>query len=201
MLSGFAEGIFFAVQCFILQLTGVRETERWQSETAKTVTLQERYNESRPLSRAGLRPVRRGYKTLIPSMRWMKWAGIAAAVLLLVSSFLPWIVIESRQIRVTGMGAEGTNFGKPAYFHMAMAVLFIMLSFIPRVWAKRTNLVVVAMNFAWGVRNYFVLSRCEAGECPDRQLGLFLALTGTGVMMLAALFPDMKLPENKTLPE
>jgi hypothetical protein len=130
-------------------------------------------------------------------MRWIKWAGVVAAMMLIISCFFPWVIIESKKILVTGIGAKGTDFGRPGYFHMLMGVIFIVLSFIPRVWAKRSNLVIVAMNFAWGVRNYFVLSRCEAGDCPDKQLGLYLALLGTGIMMLAALFPDMKLPEDR----
>ena len=150
-----------------------------------------------------MKPDRPGYpaglKPLFSSMRWIKWAGVAAAIILIISCFIPWVIITSRQISITGMGAEGTNFGRPGYFHIIMAVLFIVLSFIPRVWAKRSNLLVVAMNFAWGVRNYFVLSRCEAGECPDKELGLYLALFGTCFMMLAALFPDMKLPEAKSV--
>ena len=130
-------------------------------------------------------------------MRWIKWAGVLSALLLIVSCFFPWVIIASKQITVSGMGAEGTAYGRPGYFHIISAVIFILLSFIPRVWAKRTNLVIVAMNFAWGVRNYFVLSRCEAGDCPDKQIALYLALLGTGIMMFAALFPDMKLPESK----
>src|SRR5262245_34251904 len=103
-------------------------------------------------------------------MRWIKWAGVLAALLLIVSCFIPWVIIESKGISVSGMGAEGTAYGRPGYFHIVMGAIFILLSFISKVWSKRTNLVIVAMNFAWGVRNYFVLSRCEAGDCPDKQL-------------------------------
>jgi len=154
------------------------------------------------VSRAGLKPIRTRYlgglKPLFSSMRWIKWAGVLAAVLLIVSCFFPWIIIESRQLVISGIETEGSNYGKPGYFHILMAAIFLLLSFIPRVWAKRVNLLMVAMNFAWGVRNYFMLSRCEAGDCPDKQIALYLALLGTGMMMIAALFPDMKLPEKES---
>jgi hypothetical protein len=32
--------------------------------------------------------------------------------------------------------------------------------------------------------------------CPERQYGLYLVLLGSVVMLLAALFPDMKIVEK-----
>ncbi len=34
-------------------------------------------------------------------MRWMKWIGLAAAILLIISCFIPWVFIESKNITVT----------------------------------------------------------------------------------------------------
>ena len=53
------------------------------------------------------------------------------------------------------------------------------------------------MNFAWAVRNYFVLSQCEAGDCPERQPALYFVALSSVVMLVAALFPDVKLPVQK----
>jgi hypothetical protein len=58
-------------------------------------------------------------------MRYMKWIGLAAGVLLIVSCFSPWVVIESRQITISGIDATGTNFGKPGYLHLLFAILFV----------------------------------------------------------------------------
>ena len=125
----------------------------------------------------------------------MKWAGIVAGITLAISCFLPWVVIESRNITVTGIDASGTRFGRPGYFHIAMSVLFLLFTFIRRVWAKRTNLWVVAMNFAWALRNYFTIPACEGGECPQKEIGIYLLVFSSILMLAAALFPDMKLPE------
>jgi hypothetical protein len=54
-------------------------------------------------------------------MRLMKWIGIAAAILLTISCFTPWVVIESKNITISGIDATGTNYGKPGYFHIIMA--------------------------------------------------------------------------------
>lgn len=129
--------------------------------------------------------------------RYMKWIGLAAGILLVVSCLSPWIIIESKKITVSGIDTTGTNFGKPGYFHFVMTFFFLLFSFISRVWAKRLNLAVTALNLAWAIRNYFIISSCQAGDCPDKQTGIYLIVLSSVLMLLAALFPDMKLPEEK----
>ena len=130
-------------------------------------------------------------------MRYMKWIGLAAAVLLVVCCFTPWVIIESKHITVSGIDATGTNYGKPGYFHFVLVVVFLVCNFVPRVWAKRLNLLVVALNLGWAMKNFFMLAACSGGECPQRQTGLWLALLASVLMLVAALFPDMELPEKK----
>ena len=130
-------------------------------------------------------------------MRYMKWIGLAAAALLVVSCFTPWIFIQSANITVSGIDTTGTNFGKPGYFHFVLAGLFLLCTVIQRVWAKRLNLLVTALNAAWAVRNIFVLAACSGGECPERLTGIWLMLLASVLMLVSALFPDMKLPEEK----
>jgi hypothetical protein len=111
---------------------------------------------------------------------------------------MPWVIIPSgKGFVITGVDASGTNYGKPGYFNLIMTVIFLFFHFIPRVWAKRGNLLVVAMNVAWSFRNYLVLPLCQGGQCPDKQIGLHLQLVASILMLAAALFPDMKLPRKE----
>lgn len=127
----------------------------------------------------------------------MKWIGLVAAVLLIVSCFIPWVFIESANITLTGMDTTGTNFGKPGYFHFVLAGIFLLCTFVQRIWAKRLNLLITALNVGWAVRNIFVLAACSGGDCPERKTGIWLMLVASVLMLLSALFPDMKLPEEK----
>ncbi len=133
-------------------------------------------------------------------MRYFKWAGLLAAFLLVITCFLPWVVIESKGITVTGVDAPGTLFGKPGYMNLLMTLFFFVFTFIPRIWAKRANLLAVAFNLAWAVRNYFLLSTCYAGECPVRQPGLYLLLLWSLIMFVSGLFPDLKLKGRADTP-
>ena len=130
-------------------------------------------------------------------MRYMKWIGIAAAILLIVSCFTPWVFIESKNITVSGVDATGTNFGKPGYFHFLMTALFLFLTFTQRIWAKRTNLFVTAINIGWVVRNYFMIAACQGGECPEKKIGIYMIVLSSILMLVSAMFPDMELKEEK----
>jgi hypothetical protein len=127
----------------------------------------------------------------------MKWIGVMAAVLLVVSCFTPWVIIESKNITISGIDATGTNFGKPGYFHFIFSFFFLLFSFIQKVWAKRFNLLIVALNVAWAAKNYFLLTACAGGECPLFKTGLWLMLLSSICMLIAAFFPDIELKQAK----
>ncbi|WP_276503705.1 hypothetical protein [Terrimonas pollutisoli] len=130
-------------------------------------------------------------------MRWMKWVGAGAALLLIIACFFTWIVVPSKNIVVSGVDATGTSFGKPGYFHLLFSFFFLLFSFIPKIWAKRTNLLVTALNLAWAMRNYFIISACRGGECPEKHVAFYLVIVASIIILVAALFPDIKIPAEK----
>ncbi|HEX5655272.1 MAG TPA: hypothetical protein VFX58_19500 [Chitinophagaceae bacterium] len=130
--------------------------------------------------------------------RYLFWTGLGAALLLVITCFIPWVTIDAKNIVISGVDASGTNFGKPGYFNLLMTIFFVFFSLIPRVWAKRANLLVVALNLAWAIRNYFLLSACRGGECPEKETGLYLLLLACGLMLASALFPPISLQEKKS---
>ncbi|MEO5945607.1 MAG: hypothetical protein ABIP79_02235 [Chitinophagaceae bacterium] len=127
----------------------------------------------------------------------MKWIGLTAGILLIIACFTPWVFIASRNITISGVEATGTSFGKPGYFHLLCAFFFLLFHFIPRIWAKRSNLLVAALNMAWAIRNFFVIAACQGGECPEKKIGLYLASFASVVMLITTVFPDMKIISNK----
>ena len=129
-------------------------------------------------------------------MRWLKWFGALAAVLLVAVGFYPWVIIESKNIIVSGMDAVKIHLGKPAFFHFIFSIFFLLFTFTPRVWAKRLNLLVVALNLGWAIRNYFIITACQAGECPEKQSAVYFIIPLSVLLLIAALFPDMKMKER-----
>ena len=126
----------------------------------------------------------------------MKWIGLLATLALVGACFMPWVFIESQNITVTGIESGGTSFGKPGFFHLVLTAFYLVLHFTPRIWAKRLNMLVSVLNTGWAVRNYFLISACAGGECPEKKIGLYIVLGSSLLMLLAALLPQMKLPEK-----
>jgi len=126
----------------------------------------------------------------------MKWIGVLSTAGLIIACFYPWVFIESENISITGMSAAILKLGKPAYFHFLMAGFYLFFHFTARIWAKRWNLLVAALNLAWAIRNFFLVSACAAGECPQKKWGLYLLLISSVFMMLAALFPKITLKDE-----
>jgi hypothetical protein len=126
-------------------------------------------------------------------MKHSKWIGVGGAVLLFLSSLLPWVTIPSKSLVVTGLQSVGTNYGKPALMNLFLGGIALILFIIPRLGAKRANLFFCAANLGWAFRNFIVVSTCYAGECPEKQAGLYLLQLAAIAMLLAAVLPDNRL--------
>ncbi len=129
-------------------------------------------------------------------MKYSKWLGLLAVALLVIAAFQPWVVVASKNITISGLHAEGTNFGRPALLNILISIIAAILFVLPVVTAKRANLFVCGLNFAWSMRNFIILSTCRAGECPEKKMGLYLLMIASALMVFAALFPDVKLKEK-----
>jgi hypothetical protein len=127
-------------------------------------------------------------------MKHSQTIGIIAVLILAILCFMPWSYIASRQLTVSGLHAEGTNFGKPGLFHLILSGVMIVLFLIPRIWAKRTNVFVAALNLAWAFRNYLLISSCMMGECPEKKPALYLILILAVLAQLMALLPKVNMP-------
>lgn len=130
-------------------------------------------------------------------MKYSQWIGIGAAILVMVACYLPWMEIPTLQKVVTGMDSNGTNLGKPAKLNLIFCVISIIFYLLPKIWAKRINIIICLLAVAWAVRNFLLYARCEMGTCPEREFGLYLLLFGNIVMLAMALFPDLKVAPKK----
>ncbi len=127
-------------------------------------------------------------------MKHSQTIGFIAALLVIGLCFLPWSYVESRQLTISGIHAEGTSFGKPGLFNIIICSIMALLFLVPRIWAKRTNVFIGALNLAWSVRNYLLVSACMMGECPVKKPALYSIVFLSLLMQFMAFFPKIKLP-------
>ena len=125
-------------------------------------------------------------------MKWIKWISILAAIVLIVSCFFPWIIIKSKNISVTGMDVAGLAYGHYGYFLIPLAIIFILLQLINKIWAKRLNVAISAVIVTIAFACLWIF-RCEYGECPEKQTALYIMFVCSIVVLLGSLLPDIKL--------
>jgi hypothetical protein len=126
-------------------------------------------------------------------MKYSQYIGLTCIIIILILCFQPWVVISSEELVITGFDSGLTRFGQPGKLHFYFCIPSALLFLLPYVWAKRTNLFFTAINLSWAVRNFIVLSACQAGECPEKQIALYLILVASAVILLMALLPKIKV--------
>jgi hypothetical protein len=124
-------------------------------------------------------------------MKYSQYIGILACLIVLICSFLPWSIVVSEHITISGFDTTGTRFGRPGLFLNFFTGISLLLFIIPTIWSKRTNIFLGALVFAWSVRNYILVSTCLMGECPVKQPALYVLVTASFVVMMMTLLPKL----------
>jgi hypothetical protein len=130
-------------------------------------------------------------------MKYSRILGIAAALILAGATLLPWAWFPDLQKDFTGWYSEGNAYGRPGKIYLFLIVASIILFFIPKLWAVRVNNVITAIALAFGIKCFLLFGACYRGICPDRKIGLYLALLASAAMFAMSLFPNIKLKEEK----
>jgi hypothetical protein len=128
-------------------------------------------------------------------MKWIKWLSILAAIVLILSCFFPWVVIKSKGLTVTGVDVAGLAYGHYGYFLIPLALIFIILQLVNKLWAKRLNLAVGALIITISFACIWIF-RCEYGECPEKQTAFYAMFGSSVIVLLGSLLPDIKLKKD-----
>lgn len=129
-------------------------------------------------------------------MKYSKWIGIAACLLLIIACYLPWAWYPDLQKNFTGFFTEEGRYGHPGKIIIFFCMVSILLFLIPRIWAKRFNILFCVLNLAFAIRCYIVFGSCYLGICPEKKTGIFLVLILPFIITLAAVLPDMELKKE-----
>lgn len=126
-------------------------------------------------------------------VKYLHWIGIAACITLIVSCFLPWSYHADLKQTFNGFYSFDNHYGKPGIFLCFFAALILIFMLLPKVWAKRTNLFIAALTLAYGIKTFILFSSCYNNYCPQKLFGLYLVVICPVLMMLASVFPKLKL--------
>ena len=114
----------------------------------------------------------------------------------MAACFFPWVHIESRDITYGGFYSNEGTYGKPGLFHVILCALVALFILIGKVWSIRAAFFISMINIAWAIRNFFLLSACRGGICPEKQEGLYIVLIASILTTITLLFinPKQKQP-------
>jgi len=130
----------------------------------------------------------------------LKIAGIVACITLVASCFIPWAHYADLNQTFTGFYSYNNQYGKPGKFLSLIAVIVLAFILLPKIWAKRSNIFIAALGVGYAVKTYILFTSCYNAYCPEKKIGIFLMLVSSVVMLLSAIFPDMKLaPANSAV--
>lgn len=128
---------------------------------------------------------------------------MTACVALIVACFLPWTYYADSNIATeaertfTGFFSYQYKYGRPGKFFVFFAVVILILMLLPKIWAKRTNLFLSAFTLAYAIKSYILFTSCYNAYCPEKRAGIYIMLFSTIVILIACVFPNMKIAGNK----
>jgi hypothetical protein len=126
-------------------------------------------------------------------MRYGKWIGIIAAVVLIIICFLPWTYHADIDKTFTGFFSERNMYGKPGKFFVFFGIASIILLMLEKLWAKRIHIFLSGVLVAYAIKTYTLYTSCYNAYCPEKKYGIYMMLMCTIVLLIASIFPNMKV--------
>ncbi len=129
-------------------------------------------------------------------MKWMKWVGMAAALVLIASCYMKWTWHPDIEEYFTGLYSKDGMLGRPGIFIRFVAVIYILFQLIPKVWAKLINILFSAILVAYCIRSFLIYTACAGGICPEKQPGIWVMVVSAVVVLIASFFPGNLKTKN-----
>ncbi len=121
--------------------------------------------------------------------------GLVACIAIVGACFLPWVHYNNINETFTGFHvtkfATGNYYGRAGIIISIFAALILLLMLLPRIWAKRINLFLAALLFAYCIRTYIIFTSALFEGEVEKKGGIYLIILLSAVMLVATVFPKM----------
>jgi hypothetical protein len=125
--------------------------------------------------------------------RYSKWITLLAAVMMVIACYLPWAFYPDLNKSFNGFFSENNIYGKPAKLLISFALFNVVAQFVNAVFMKRANLLLMAFGFAYAIKSYIVYAECYKGYCPQKQIGLYLMVVASAILLITSVLPSGKI--------
>ena len=122
-------------------------------------------------------------------MQSIRWLAVLAAALIITACFFTWVSVDGTDYFIGGFYSGSKNqFGQPGILHVIFCGACILFFLINKVWSLRVAFFVSTLNIAWAARNFFLISACSEGVCPEKHTALYVIFIGSISLTILTAF-------------
>lgn len=130
-------------------------------------------------------------------MKYSKWIGFSACLLLIISCFIPWTYYADVNKNFTGFYSEQNMYGKPGKFLIGFALISGYLIFVSRIWTARVHLFLSALFVGYAIKTYILFVSCYNAYCPEKKPGIYLMLLSTLIILIISILPNVEIKRDR----
>ena len=125
--------------------------------------------------------------------KYYHYTGLLCCFLLIAACFLPWAHYNNINETFTGFNVKrfstGNYYGKAGRIITIFTVLIFVLMLVPKLWAKRVNLFLSALLFAYCIRTYFIFTNALFEGEVEKKAGIYLIIIFSLLLLITSVFP------------
>jgi hypothetical protein len=131
--------------------------------------------------------------------RYSKWVTLFGALLMIAACYLPWAFYPDLNKSFNGFFSENNIYGKPAKLLISFALFNVLAQVVNSVFMKRVNLLLMALGFAYAIKSYIVYAECYKGYCPQKQIGIYLMVFASAMLLITSVLPAGKIKQDSKI--
>jgi len=128
------------------------------------------------------------------------FVGILACVAIIGACFLPWCHYNNINETFTGFNvtrfSTGNYYGRSGRVITIFSSIILLLMMVKKVWAKRINLFMAALLFAYCIRTYIIFTSALFEGEVEKKAGIYLIIIFSAIIMISAVFPKIELKKE-----
>lgn len=128
--------------------------------------------------------------------RIIRIVGFFACIALVLNCFMPWVYVQSINDTFTGFHVtrfpSGTYYGRAGIFMSILTGIIFIFMLIPVLWAKRANLLLAALLFAYSIRTYIIFTSALFENEIIKKPGIYLQMILAFLILIASAFPTTR---------
>ena len=126
--------------------------------------------------------------------RTFHYIGLLTCLLLIASCFIPWVHYNNINETFTGYHVSrfpaGNYYGRAGIVITFFTVIIFLLMLTPKLFAKRINLFLSALLFAYCLRTYVIFTGSLFEGEVEKRAGIYLINILSFLLLLTSVFPN-----------